>query len=109
MKALTRNAQMFELVRFNQSAGPVMFKDEPVTAHHLASSAVFGKIEAIFDKLKDHIVAGQGEDQHYHPRDALGGCEPIARCLQIPDEIAIELRLCMPIKPNRIVKIGQPL
>ena len=71
LETIPGDAQMLELVSFDQAAGPVMFKHQPVAAHYIATSCVLGWIESIFDQLKYHIVARQREHEHHHSRHAL--------------------------------------
>src|SRR5947207_298084 len=100
---------MFEFVRLDQPAGPIMLEDKAVTSPYFAATAVLRKIEPVFDELEDDVVTGQGKDQHYHAAAAFGGSETIARGTQVRDEIAIEFSFAVTMVADRIVKIHQAL
>ena len=108
LKTIARDTQMLELMCLDQPPGTVVLENHPVTTHHITSIAFFRRIELVADQFKNDVVTRQGENEHHHPARALGRDEAIARCLEVPDEIAIKFGLGMSIVTDRVVEIGRP-
>src|SRR6476619_8011109 len=100
---------MFELMGFDQTARAIMLEDESVPPAYFTAAAILWEIEMILDEFEDDIVTRQSKDDHHHPPTAFSCDETISGRTQMPNKIAIELGLAVPVISNRIVKIHQPL
>src|SRR6476660_1502263 len=100
---------MLELMRFHQSPSAIVFEDEPVTPHDVSTRVLLRIFEVVFDQFEDNIVARKRKHEHHHAPRPFRSDKPIAGGAQMPDEIAVELRLAVTVVPDRIVKIDQTL
>src|SRR3954449_10043504 len=96
---------MLEFMRFDQPSRAIMFKNEAIPTHHVSARVLLWIIEAVFNQLKDDVIAWKREHQHHHAVRAFSGDKSIAGNAQMPDEVTIELGLAMTVIANGIVEI----
>ena len=84
-------------------ASAIVLKNHAITPHHVATIAVFRRIEPVTDQLEDDVVARQREDEHHHSALTFRGDETIMGLLQMADEVAVEFRLRVPVVTDRVV------
>ena len=96
---------MLELMGFDQPPGAIMVKNEAIAPHDVSARALLRIVEVVFDQFENDVVARKRKNEHHHAARPFRSDKSIAGGAQMPDKIAVELGLAVPVVTNCVVEI----